>query len=331
VVFGHIRRWRAEDRRVALASVIRTWNSSPRPVGSHLAVADDGRFAGSVSGGCIEGAVIGAARQVLEADRPRTLDFGIDDEFAWENGLPCGGRIQVFVARMPWDWFNRLLDCRSGRRPVLTVTRLGDGASALADEAGIVGDLPLAPDQPEWIRAFLSQESSLVADWHGESYFVRCYPAPLRLLIIGAAHLAQTLARMAVLAGFEVGVVDPRRAFATKERFPDADLICEWPDEALRKFPPDCRTAVVALSHDPKLDDPALVAALASGCFYVGALGSSRTHAARIERLSSLGFAQHAQRIHGPVGLNLGGRGIAEISVAILAQIIQQFHSGVKP
>ncbi|MDR2390226.1 MAG: XdhC family protein [Planctomycetota bacterium] len=329
-VFDHMRRWRAEGRRIVLASVIRAWNSSPRPVGSHLAVADDGRFAGSVSGGCVEGVVIGAAKQVLEDGVPRTLDFGISSELAWENGLACGGRIQVFVARMPFDLLDRLLDCRSRRLPVLTVTRMRDGVSALLDETGMAGNLPLAPDRMEWARAFLSREDSFVADWHGEAYFARFYPVPVHLVIIGAVHLAQTLARMAILAGFEVYVIDPRRAFATKERFPDVDLICEWPDEALRKFPPDRRTAMVAVSHDSKLDDPALVSALAGGCFYVGALGSSRTHAARIERLSSMGFEKHARRIHGPVGLDLGGRGVAEMAIAILAQIIQQLHSGAK-
>jgi xanthine dehydrogenase accessory factor len=283
-----------------------------------------------VSGGCVEGAVIAAAKQVMDSGEPRTLDFGVSDELAWEVGLPCGGQIQVFVNQVRFDLLTKILDCRSRRIPVLTVTCLTDGAQALVTENEIDGDIVLDADRLEWVRSQLGRENSFVADWNGKSYFLRLYPVPIRLLIVGAVHIAQSLATIASMVGFKVIIIDPRRAFAAQERFPDVDLVVDWPDGALPRWRLDSRTALVVLSHDPKLDDPALALALASDCFYIGALGSTRTHAKRIERLSAMGLAEQTHRIHGPVGLDLGGRAVSEIAVAILAQIIQQRYHGAK-
>jgi xanthine dehydrogenase accessory factor len=173
----------------------------------------------------------------------------------------------------------------------------------------------------------------LVADKSGvlagtEDLFVRSYARPPRLIVVGAAHISQFLAPMAALAGFEVIVIDPRRAFASAERFPGVTLIDTWPDEAFRKLNLDSTTAVVTLTHDPKIDDPALIAALGSPVFYVGALGSKRTHAKRVDRLAEAGLADRAGRIHAPVGLDLGGRSPREIAVSILSQVIQVRYKG---
>ncbi len=322
-LFGTIRSWRAAGRGVALATVLRTWGSSPRPAGSHLAVEADGAFIGSVSGGCVEGAVISEGLAAIADGKPRTLEFGVSDEQAWDVGLACGGRIQVFVERFEKaDLLERLLRLRHARQPVAVVTRMTDGLQSLVEADDTVGELELAPAALAEARERLRTDRSGLLEY-AEGLFVRCHVASPRLVLVGAVHIAQALAPMAAVAGYEVFVVDPRRAFATPVRLPDVHLSTRWPDEALAGIGLDARTAVVTLAHDPKIDDPALVAALNSPAFYIGALGSKRTHAQRIERLTQAGLGDAVHRIHAPVGLDLGGRSPAEIAISILAQLIQ--------
>ena len=322
--------WHTAGLGVALATVVRTWGSSPRPVGSHMAVCADGAFAGSVSGGCIEGAVIQEAQAAIDDGQPRLLEFGISDEQAWEVGLACGGRVQVFVEQLTHSQlFPRLMALRAAQRPAATVTRLADGVQALVEADAVGGDLPLAAADVDRVRAGFAGGRSEVLDEAG-TLFARVYAPAQRLLIVGAVHISQALAPMAAMAGFDVTVIDPRRAFASTERFPGVTLLDEWPDDAMQRLAPDSQTAVVTLTHDPKLDDPALAAALASPAFYIGALGSSRTHAKRVARLTEQGLADQLARIHAPVGLDLGGRYPVEIAVAILAQIIQTRYRGTE-
>lgn len=322
-LFAQLRRWRAAGKRVALATVVKTWGSSPRPEGSHLAVEAGGAFVGSVSGGCIEGAVIGEAQAAIADGQPRLLEFGVSDERAWEVGLACGGRVQVFVESVNDERFERLLAERAAKRPVIVVTRLADGAQALVAGDEVSGEFELTAEQREEIRRRLRSDKSGALESSDGALFARCYASAPRMVIVGAVHITQALAPMAAMAGFEVVVVDPRRAFATAERLPGVTVTTEWPDEALARIGLDAQTAVVTLSHDPKLDDPALIAALQSQCFYIGALGSSRTHAKRVARLTEAGLADAIPRIHAPVGLDLGGRSPAEIAVSVLAQVIQ--------
>lgn len=224
---------------------------------------------------------------------------------------------------MKAELFERLLTERHARRPALLVTRLADGAQALLADDAVSGELTLSEAQrAEALRLLRADKSGVLASSDG-ALFARCHAQAPRMVIVGAVHVTQALAPMAAMAGFEVTVVDPRRAFATAERLPGVAVSTEWPDEALARLAPDAQTAVVTLSHDPKIDDPALIAALKSRCFYIGALGSKRTHAARIERLTAEGLAAELSRIHAPVGLDLGGRSPAEIAVSILAQVIR--------
>lgn len=323
-LFAQLARWRAEGRGVALATVVKTWGSSPRPEGSHLAADAAGAFVGSVSGGCIEGAVIGEAQAAIADGRPRLLEFGVSDARAWEVGLACGGKVQVYVGRVKPDIFDALMDARAARRPAAVVTRLADGAQALLGDDAVSGELTLSDEQHAEALRLLRSDKSGVLESSGGALFARSYAQAPRMVIVGAVHVTQALAPMAAMAGFEVTVVDPRRAFATPERLPGVTVSTEWPDEALARLAPDAQTAVVTLSHDPKLDDPALVAALKSQSFYIGALGSKRTHAARVERLTAEGLGAQLARIHAPVGLDLGGRSPAEIAVSILAQVLQE-------
>ena len=224
---------------------------------------------------------------------------------------------------MKAELFERLLRARRARQALALVTHLVDGTQAIVTEDEVHGELQLGPDRLAEIRNRLRSDRSGTLDDGESTLFVRCHVAPPRLVIVGAVHIAQALAPMAAIAGYEVIVVDPRRAFATPERMPGVSMSTEWPDAALARIGIDARTAVVTLSHDPKLDDPALIAALRSPAFYIGALGSKHTHARRIERLSEAGLGEQVHRIHAPVGLDLGGRAPAEIAVATLAQLIQ--------
>ncbi len=328
--------WRAAGQPVALATVVRTWGSSPRPVGSHLAVNTGGEFVGSVSGGCIEGEVIQGAQDAIADGKPRLLEFGVSDERAWQAGLACGGRVQVFVERIGPD-FDELMAARAAGRTVARIIRIADGAHARLCGDTLSGALTLSGETLAQARQRMAGaasgmlEESAAPDGDALSarpLFIRVYAPPPRLLVVGAVHITQALAPMAALAGFDVTVIDPRRAFASTERLPGVTLCDEWPDDAMRRLAPDSQSAVVTLTHDPKLDDPALEIALASPAFYIGALGSKRTHAKRVERLAGLGLAERIGRIHAPVGLDLGGRSPGEIAVAILAEIIQTRYRG---
>jgi xanthine dehydrogenase accessory factor len=216
----------------------------------------------------------------------------------------------------------RLLKDRAAKHAVVLVTELQSGAQALVYPQEVFGDLTLDGDAVVRIRQTLEADESGTVELGGKRLFLQVQNPPLRLVIIGAVHIAQALAPMAALAGFSVTIIDPRRAFATDARFPDVKLIGEWPDEAMATMRLDRRTAIVTLTHDPKLDDPALQNALKADVFYIGALGSRKTHAARLGRLKATGFSDaECTRIHGPVGLDIGALSPAEIAVSILAQI----------
>jgi len=222
---------------------------------------------------------------------------------------------------------DRLLEERSHKRGVALVTAITAGGQSLVSAEETHGDALLPQEVVAAARAALRSDRSSMIEAGGGRYFIRVYnPAP-RIAIIGAVHIAQVLAPMAVLAGYEVTVIDPRSAFATEARFPGLNVVTDWPDEALGALRPDSRTAIVTLTHDPKLDDPGLGVALRSEAFYIGALGSARTQATRLTQLRQLGFdAAQLGRIHGPIGLKLGGRSPAEIAIAILAEVTQVRH-----
>jgi xanthine dehydrogenase accessory factor len=323
-VLAKVAEWWAAGLEVAVATVVHTWRSSPRPVGSQLAVASGGDFVGSVSGGCVESAVIQAGLDVLAGGEPRRLRFGVSNEQAWAVGLPCGGSIEVFVATPDGDVLARALAAREAKEPVVVATHLVTGAQRLLETGD---EPPEGADDPLRLAAegCTLREASEILELEGEAHFLHVNSPPPRLVIVGAVHLAQVVARLAVKAGFDVFVVDPRTAFATAERFPDVGLVPEWPAGALESLGVDRRTAVVTLSHDPKIDEPALAGALRSRAFYVGALGSRKSQAARRARLAEQGFDDAALgRIHGPVGLDIGARTTAEIAIAIMAEVIQR-------
>lgn len=286
--------WQRAGHRVAIATVISTWGSAPRRVGAHLAVRGDGLFAGSVSGGCVEADVILAAQDMIAAGSGHALlEFGVADDVAWRAGLACGGRIAILVQRLADDGLPTALVAR-----VLAATAAGDGVTLSSD--------------PATGRA-----------WEGTGGpFERPYPPPRRLFIIGAVHIAQALVPLATALGIAPTVIDPRAMFAERERFADLQLDRRWPDEALADMKPNTASALVALTHDPKIDDVALACGLRSRAFYIAALGSRKNHAARLERLATQGFGpDDLARIHGPAGLAIGAANPAEIALSIAAQL----------
>lgn len=215
---------------------------------------------------------------------------------------------------------NQLLKDHAAKRPVVLATRLSDAFQKLLYHTDTDEKNTLVIAALEVLAA----DKSRVVEVEGEEWFLNAFNPPLRLILVGAVHIAQPLTRIATIAGYDVTVIDPRAAFASTDRFPDVTLITDWPDEAMVALAPDARTAVVTLTHDPKLDDPALKAALASPCFYIGALGSKKTHGARRERLAAAGFSDEAfARIHGPVGLSIGAKSPAEIAISIMAEITE--------
>jgi xanthine dehydrogenase accessory factor len=336
LILEQVTSWRDQGLGVAVCTVVRTWGSSPRPAGSQLAVNERGEFVGSVSGGCIEGAVITAAQGVLAdpAHAPRLLDFGVTHDMAWEVGLACGGQVQVFVEAAKPEVVAALRAALSARQDVVLVTALASGAQQLV--AGDGGDradgtprggAELSPEVRDAVSAAARRDQAVTIDTPEGALFLQPFCAPVRLVLIGAVHIAQPLAKMAALCGLEVTVVDPRTAFSTEARFPGVTLMPIWPGPALAGLGVDRRTAIVTLTHDPKLDDPALEAALRSECFYVGSLGSGKTHAARLNRLRGRGFSDaDVARIRGPVGLAIGARSPAEIAASILAQVIEELR-----
>ncbi len=318
-VLAHAAEWLARGDAVGLATVVRTWGSSPRPAGSKLAVVGAGQFVGSVSGGCIEGAVITEALEVAAGrEKPHVLSFGVSDERAWEVGLACGGKIEVFVDAASPSLVAELREARAKKQPVVTITPLTGTGSARIARATDELDAAVR----DAIEAATRTDQTLVVETPEGAVLVEPHNPPTRLVIIGAVHVAEPLAKMARIAGFAVTIVDPRRAWATPERFPSDTLVVDWPDVAMDALAIDARTAIVALTHDPKIDDPGLIAALRSPAFYIGCLGSTKTHAARRARLGAQFDEAALARLHGPVGLAIGAKSPSEIAVSILAEII---------
>jgi len=318
------RDWARSGKGAALATVVETWGSAPRPVGSQLAVSGDSEIVGSVSGGCVEGAVVVEALEALDDGNCRILEFGVSDDEAFAVGLACGGRIRVMVEPIGRGQgidprlLDKLVGARAGRRAIAVVT------DTVRWTRGIAGH----EDEP---ARFDADRSGF--DEANPARFIAIHNPPLRLAVVGAVHIAQPLLVMAEAAGYDVTLIDPREAFASEGRFPGGHLVHDWPDAALEAHGLDARTAVVTLTHDPKLDDPALDAALKSPVFYIGALGSKRTHAKRVARLTEAGFAEaQIARIDAPIGLDLGSRSPAEIAVSILAQMTERLrHPATRP
>ncbi len=308
-----IERWRAGGERVAVATVVATRRSAPRPVGSKLAVSEGGELAGSVSGGCVETEVYGSAREILDGGAPRLLTYGITDDMAFSVGLPCGGEIDVWVDEPSAALLEPLLEVVRSEDRAVVFTDLEDGSVRLVRP----GEDPLGDE-------LLRSGHSVVFELEGRRVFADVYAPPPRLLVFGAIDTAEALCAVAKSLGWRTIVADARTRFATAERLPSADeIVAEWPEVALEHVQPDHATAVVVLTHDDKFDLPALKGALETDAFYIGAIGSRHNQARRRELLLEAGVAEEAlERISGPCGLDIGASTPAETALSILAEIL---------
>ena len=337
-VIEQIDRWRSEGERVALATVIETWGSAPRRVGAKMALTPAGHIAGSVSGGCVEGAVFEAGTETIDSGHPQLLHFGVADETAWDVGLACGGQIEVFVEALGDELYEATRQLLEEEKPGAIVTVIDGrkeniGRKLVVAEGGVViGALPdpIANEAVPTAQSVLRDGKARRITVSGDELFIEpLQPAPT-LLMVGGVHIAIALASIAQTMGYRTIVVDPRRAFGSEERFSHVDrLIQKWPDAAFAELPLTSSTAVAMLTHDPKIDDPALKAVLKSQAFYIGALGSTSTHERRKKRLREAGIPEaQIRRIHGPIGLDIAAQTPEEIAVAIMAEIISERRKG---
>lgn len=339
-VVADIERWRSQGEQVALATVVQTWGSSPRKVGAKMAITAGGQLSGSVSGGCIEGAVAEESFAVLKSGQPKLLQYGVADETGWEVGLACGGNIQVFVEPLNSEFFAATKELLHAERAGALVTVIAGpeallGRKLLVERGheGWIGSIDAAVDAAVAAHARVAiqrgKDEQFTLAGGSIELFVDLLLPPPTLVMVGGVHIAIVLATLAKNMGYRTVVVDPRHAFGAVERFPHVDqLLRSWPEDAFAQLHPNENTAIAILTHDPKIDDPALKMVLRSPAFYIGALGSRKTHSARIERLQEAGFAPHElERIHSPIGLAIGAETPEEIALAVMAQVVKTRHA----
>ncbi len=335
-LLADLERWNLEQEPIALATVIQTWGSSPRQPGAKMGLAANQRLTGSVSGGCVEGAVYETGLEVLQTQTAQLLHFGVADETAWEVGLACGGSMEVFVQPLEAAFFHAVSAALKAERPFAVATVVKGPSSLLGntlilqEDDSVVGHIeePFAQSVIEAARVALAsgqtqRQSLTVAEQFIEVFIEAVWPPPT-LVIVGGVHIAIALTALAKTLGYKTILIDPRAAFGNAARFPHVDqLLRGWPDEALAQLALTPSTAVAMLTHDPKLDDPALLAVLPSRAFYIGALGSPKTQEKRRARLREAGLTEaQISRIHGPIGLPLGARTPEEIALSVMAEIV---------
>jgi len=329
--------WLEEGQSIALATVIQTWGSSPRGAGSKMAITSDGKIAGSVSGGCVENAVIEAGIQSLETNQPQLLHFGVADETAWEVGLACGGSIDVFVKPLDKVFFEEICAVIEKGQPATTVTVVRGPDGILGREflmlennrfTGLPGngwDNQILDLATKVLSQGASQRVTLSDEL--EVFFEAILPPPA-LIMVGGVHITVALASLAKTLGYRTIVIDPRKAWGSVDRFPHVDQLLQmWPEEAFEQIEVTRSTAIAMLTHDPKLDDPALKIALSSPAFYIGALGSMTTNEKRRERLLKDGVSElQLSRLHAPIGLDIGAQSPEEIALAIMAEVVEAYR-----
>ena len=295
--------WKNNGRKVAIATVIQTWGSAPRGVGSKLLIDDLGNFEGSVSGGCVEGAVIEEVTDLFKTGKAKILEYGVSIEMAWEVGLACGGELKILIQPLNLeDEIVYYIVNSIKKREVVKIRIDCSNGNRIVDNT---------------IHNQISHFDK------SKNEFIHIIDPKPRLFIIGAVHIAQALVSLANVADYEIILIDPRDHFATKNRFPNCKIINEWPDEALSKFNLDKSSHLVTLTHDPKIDDLALIFCMKKNFGYIGSLGSKKTHNKRCERLIEKGFNEiELSKIHAPIGLDIKAKTPAEIAASILAEII---------
>lgn len=326
-IMNSVENWLADNRPVALATVVNTWGSAPRRAGAKMAINEAMGMAGSVSGGCVEGAVVEEALDTLKKGKPRLLNFGVSDDDAWDVGLACGGKISVFVEPLDRQWWQAMRDLVQHNKQATTVTIISGemaGQKVLVENGQVLYSTASAALQDKLLQAAASHTNTTRTQFDDRDVLVDVYRPQPRLIIIGGAHVAIALKDLAHVLGFRVILIDPRQAFATTERFPDVEKISHaYPDKALLEIGLDSDSYIAILTHDPKIDDPALRVALPANLPYIGILSSKKTHEKRIERLTTAGVdPELLKQVRVPIGIDIGAQTPEEIALCILAEII---------
>lgn len=336
-ILTDVEKWIDAGETIALATVIQTWGSAPRKAGSHMAFTLSGKITGSVSGGCVENAVIEAGLEVLKTNQPQLLRFGVADETAWGVGLACGGSIDIFVNVLNPVFFQQVKTVLENEIAAVHAVVIRGTDKLLGKEAIIAEDKQtFGSFGNEWDSRVLSLAMETLLHKNSrrvklnediEIFMGMMQPSPT-LAIVGGTHISIALVALAKTLGYKTIVIDPRKAWGNAERFPNVDkLIQTWVDEAFEQIKITSSTAIAVLTHDPKIDDPAIKIALNSSAFYVGALGSKTTNAKRRERLLNDGVSEsQINKIHAPIGLDIGAQNPEEIALAIMSEVVKSFR-----
>ena len=319
--------WIKANNKVALTTVIKTWGSSPRQVGSKMIVNENGNFSGSISGGCVESSVIDESLKLIKDNKLfKKIELKVSDENAWEVGLACGGEITIYleqINQMKKQILELIINKKKNKEEFAIITNISNGESCIFQKNKPI-DKNFEKHSDEINNYFNNKQNRIIEK---TDIFIDVYLRPIKVIIVGAVHIAQYLADYAKNLNFEIIIIDPRGYFAAKKRFPNMNIVNKWPKEAFKEIETDSNTALIALTHDPKIDDPALKHALKNKFFYIGALGSKKTHENRCQRLKEAGFKEEEiGSIHGPIGIKLGGKSAPEIALSITAQLVLESH-----
>tara|TARA_B100000029_G_scaffold497872_1_gene565937 strand:+ start:367 stop:1356 length:990 start_codon:yes stop_codon:yes gene_type:complete len=316
-IFLKAEEWLIKGLDIAIVTVIETWGSSPRPVGSSMVVNSQNNIIGSVSGGCIENFVFAKSLEVIKTNSCQVLEFGVTNSQAWEAGLTCGGKIKVLVekfAQKDLEIIKKINKIFNSQGKMILATNLSTGEKKI-----FVHSQNSDSVSPKNIK----NETSKIEKIKGINWFSKVFSSQYKIIIIGAVHISEPLIDLSNILDFKVFLIDPRNNFDQNKFKKKATLLNDWPDEGLKKLGIDNKTSIVTLTHDPKLDDPALIFSLKSNALYIGCLGSIKTHEARVKRLSKQGFSKkELNRIYGPIGLNIIAKTPAEIACSIISQIV---------
>ena len=318
--------WIKDNQKIVMITVVETWGSSPKPIGSKMIVSENKEFFGSVSGGCVESFIIQESLEVIEKNESfKIKKFNISNESAWNVGLSCGGEITVYLEEvyLRERVLEQIIQKQKNKLEFALLTNLLTGESEIFEKGKPLNkNFEKFTDQIN--SYYLKKNNAVIKD---SNIFIECYNNPLKVIIVGAVHIAQYLTDFADKFDFEIYIIDPRNYFGTKERFPNVEIINEWPNEAFEKIKTNSNCALIGLTHDPKIDDPALQYALKKNFFYIGALGSKKTHEKRCDRVKKAGFTRsEIDSIHGPIGIKLGGKSAPEIALSIIAQLVNEIY-----
>ncbi len=318
-IFAQAEEWLKNKLEIVIITVIDTWGSSPRPIGSSMIVNSRNDIVGSVSGGCIENFVFAKSLDIIKSGKYKILEFGVTNSQAWEVGLTCGGKIKVLLEKFSYTdlkTIKKINKVFNDEGKLIILTDLSNGKREIIESK---------PINNNFFSKIFANETSKINIFNNNNFFCKVFSSQYKLIIIGAVHISESLVKLANILNFKVFLIDPRNNF-NKSNFKNiAQLLTEWPDEGLKKININDKTCIVTLTHDPKLDDPAIIYSLKSDPLYIGCLGSVRTHDARIKRLTKKGFTKKdLSRINGPIGLDINAKTPAEIACAIIAQIISK-------